>query len=246
VGLTIHYQLRTNLDEPSDVAALVASLKQAAGRLPFRQVGPVVEFRDAEADFGRSGRDDEYRWLKIQASRHLEVGDHYVRVTPRHIIAFKVDPGAGCEPAHFGFCRFPPEIDVGSSGAAKRRQPTGLAGWSWSSFCKTQYASNPDCGGVENFLRCHVGLVRLLDRAAAMDQMTVEVEDESGYWQTRDPEQLVNTVGDWNQFIAAFAGSIKDLAEREGVSVASAIADFPNFEHLEARGADRLRGRGGD
>ena len=37
-----------------------------------------------------------------------------------------------------------------------RRGPlkTGLSGWRWSSFCKTQYASNPQCGGVPHFLRC--------------------------------------------------------------------------------------------
>ena len=40
-----------------------------------------------------------------------------------------------------------------------------LKGWSWLSFCKTHYASDPRCGGLPNFLRCHLGVVALLDEA---------------------------------------------------------------------------------
>jgi len=46
-------------------------------------------------------------------------------------------------------------------------------------------SSNPDCGGLDNFLRCHVGLVRLLDGAAEMI-LLADVEDESGYLERRD------------------------------------------------------------
>lgn len=246
MGLTIHYNLRTTLTEPRDVRALVASLHQAAGKFPFQRVGPIQEFQDQEADYEESGRDAQDRWLKIQARRHLEVGDDFVAVTPRHIIAFTVRPGDGCEPANFGFCRFPAHVDAALDGGPARRYAAGLDGWSWSSFCKTQYASDPRCGGVENFLRCHVGLVKLLDFAAVTGGMSVEVDDESHYWENRDPKELVTTVGDWNQFVAAFAGTIKDLAEREGVAVESAIAGFPNFEHLEAKGVDRMRRPTGD
>ncbi len=244
MGLTIHYHLQTTLTDHRDVRALVTSLREAAAAMPFQQVGPVKEFRDREADYNQSGRDDEDRWLKIQARRHLEVGDRDIAVKPRHIIAFTVLPGAGCEPANFGFCQFPKHVEVAIPGSAVRRHATGLHGWSWGSFCKTQYASDPRCGGVKNFLKVHVNLVRLLDLAAAMTQMTVEVDDEAHYWERRDPKALVNTVGDWNQYVAACAGTIKDLAEREGVAVESAIAGFPNFEHLEAKGLDRLRRSG--
>jgi hypothetical protein len=240
VGLTIHYNLRTTLTERRDVRDLVASLQEAAGGLGFQRVGLVKEFGHLEADYNQSGRDDEYRWLKIQACRDLEFGDRSVSVKPQHIIAFTVHPGAGCEPANFGFCQFPQHVGMAVAGQPVRRHATGLSGWSWSSCCKTQYASDPNYGGVENFLKCHVGLIRFLDLAAAMDRMTAEVDDEAHYWDRRDPQELVNTVGDWNQYIAAFAGTLKDLAQREGVAVESAIAGFPNFEHLEAKGLERL------
>ena len=49
----------------------------------------------------------------------------------------------------------------------KRKIKTGLStGWHYSTFCKTQYASNPDCGGIPNFIRCHLSVIHLLDRIA--------------------------------------------------------------------------------
>src|SRR6185369_17210109 len=86
---------------------------------------------------------------------------------PQQVIGFCTVPGDGCEAANFGLCRYPATNTVRDP-----RQPelfqtirTRLAGWRWSSFCKTVYASNPEFGGVENFLRCHLSIVRLLDRA---------------------------------------------------------------------------------
>ena len=111
---------------------------------------------------------------------------------------------------------------------------TGLSGWSWQSFCKTQYASNPDCGGVENFLRCHLSVVRLLDHARDLGVLG-EVSDEGDYWERRDVKALVEEVGEWNAMIAGFVGGMKDLMGG-GKGVQSAITQFPNFEHLEAEG----------
>ena len=115
-----------------------------------------------------------------------------------------------------------------------------LAGWRWSSFCKTQYASDPDYGGVQNFLRCHLCVVKLLDFAKATGLMSVEVQDEGGYWEARSLEKLAREVGQWNEFVAAISGMVGDLAQAVGVTYESAIAGFPNFEHLEARGRQRL------
>lgn len=155
---------------------------------------------------------------------------------PQHVIAFTAQPGDGCEPANFGLCRYPATIQIddhrpGAVGG-KRRVKTGLTGWRWESFCKTQYASNPDCGGVENFLRCHLSVVVLLDFAQSLG-LVEEVSDEGNYWEARDAETLAKEVGVWNAMIAGFAGQLKDAL---GNGVASAITQFPNFDHLEARG----------
>ena len=159
-------------------------------------------------------------------------------------MAFSAWPGEGCEEANIGFCAYPAFLTYTDESGRRRQGPTHLDGWAWKSFCKTQYASDPNHGGVAHFLRCHVGVVQLLDFARSREEITVEVYDEGGYWEERDLEKLAREVGEWNEQIAALSGLVKDLAAREGVDIASAIARFPNFEHLEAKGVQnnpRLR-----
>ena len=71
--------------------------------------------------------------------------------------------------------------------------------------------------------------MKLLDVAAKSELVLVGVHDESKYYELRDAKELVNCVGEWNQFIAAFAGMFKDQAEKDGISVESAITGFPRF-----------------
>ena len=139
--------------------------------------------------------------------------------------------GEGCESGRFGLCRYPAFVEVGLS----RRIRTGLGGWRWKSFCKTQYASNPKSGGVENFLRCHLSVVALLDKAKAVG-FEVEVDDEGGFWSKRSVPDLVREVGTWNEDIAGLFGVLQSVG---GQDVQGAIQEFPNFEHLEAIGLNR-------
>lgn len=146
-----------------------------------------------------------------------------------------------------------------------RKVRTGLGGWRWSSFTKTQYASDPRCGGIPNFLRCHVGVVTLLERIAGLPTMTVEINDEGQYgsstysddWKAarsegreptytwhppkHDVRALAEEVGSWNEMIAAMSGALTDALEGTGVEGESAIGSFPNFEQLEFRGSKDAR-----
>ena len=115
--------------------------------------------------------------------------------------------------------------------------PTLLA-WSGRGFCKTQYASDDRCGGVPNFLRAHLSVCRLLDHAKELGILK-EVSDEGDFFEKRDIPALVNTIADWNAFIAAGVGAIDELV---GDKAAAPIKDFPNFEHLEAKGQDQIDG----
>ena len=240
MGLTIHYTLQTSLTVLPEIRALLGTLREHARDLPFQEVGELLEFTGRDADYAALGREDPARWLKIQAQGFVEEGPAHFEVKPLHIIGFSTLPGEGCEEANFGFCRYPASILVGSGMGRRRRHPTNLEGWRWRSFCKTQYASNPDCGGVQNFLRCHVCIVKLLDFAKATGLMSVEVHDEGGYWEARNLEKLAGEVGHWNECIAALSGAVGDVARELGIAGESAIAGFPNFEHLEARGQQRL------
>ena len=160
-------------------------------------------------------------------------------------------------------CRQHPQERIRSASDVETRTlKTGLSGWRWGSFCKTQYASDPACGGLPNFLRCHISLITLLDRIGKLPGLQLRVNDEGGYgpsnysddWQqareeNREPTYvdhagkydaglLAAEVGEWNEMIASFRGSLQDALRGSGVEVVSPIASFSNFEQLEFKGAN--------
>ena len=229
MGLTIHYSLQSDLGSAGEARRLLDQLRRRALDLPFQRVGESLDLTGRSCDFQQCPSEDPNRWLLIQASQSVEHKGFGYRVIPRRILAFCTWPGEGCEPANFGLCRYPRTTVCGRAG----KVPTGLpAGWSWRSFCKTQYASNPDLGGVQNFLRCHLSVIRLLDEAKALG-LDPQVSDEGGHWEKRDVQALARAVGNWNQNIAGLVGQMKDLLGERRLQ--SQITRFSNFEHLEAQ-----------
>ena len=146
------------------------------------------------------------------------------------------DPKQSRPEATFVLWLWPTTIEIDNQ-FHTRRMRTPLKGWSWGSFCKTQYASNPKCGGVENFLRCRLAVIKLLDHAKELGILH-EVNDEGGFWQQRDIRALVQEVGEWNSMLAGWSGRLKDAF---GGGLESEISKFPKFEHLEAEGAKRRK-----
>lgn len=203
--------------------------EQRAMDLPFKHVGNLIDVDGDNADYRNCDRDNPNRWILIQAGHYVERDGCFHEVFPKRVIAFNTAPGDGCEPANFGLCQYPGTIEVQG-----RRIRTGLSGWRWSSSCKTQYASNIDYGGMENFLRHHLTIIRLLDHAAQLG-IVEAVIDEGGYWEERDVTSLAEEVGEWNRKLAGFVGHLKDLL---GNDVQAEITKFPDFEHLEAEGRD--------
>ena len=236
MGLTIHWNLKADIRTEAAARELVGQLRQRALDLPLASVGEILDLSGRHADYKVQLAESPVRWLLIQAGQYVESGNCHYAVAPQHVIAFQTQPGDGSEPANFGLCRYPAFIEVDDRrpghSLQKRRLKTGLTGWCWSSFCKTQYASNPACGGVQNFLRCHLSVIALLDFAKSLG-IIEGVSDEGNYWEARDVEALAREVGSWNEMIAGFAGQLKDAL---GANVVSEITKFPNFEPLEARG----------
>jgi hypothetical protein len=231
MGLTIHFSLEAKTRSTTKARSLVEQLRQKALDLPFKSVSELVEIETVTFDFDSLGQNDPRRWMLIQATEYIVCkapngGEYHEIVPPTHLIAFETVPGDGSESANFGLCRFPAYIELNG-----RRRRTGLSGWRWTSFCKTQYASNPKCGGVENFLRCHLSIVTLLDHAESLG-LACEVSDEGGYWDKRDVEALGKEVGDHNVMIAGFAG---ELLDSFGDNVVAEITKHSDFEHLEAK-----------
>jgi hypothetical protein len=238
MGLTIHWTLRLNGSE-DEARSIVEQLRQRALNIPVAEVGKIVDLSGNDCDYELNTvacQDDGLRWLLIQSSEYLDYGRHRsefggyasysARIAPRRIIAFTVEIGDGCEPAHFGLCLYPKTINT-RIGAIS----TNLDGWRWNSFCKTQYASNPNCGGVSNFLACHLSVIAVLDCAKKLCILD-RVSDEGGFWKERNVKALAQQVGEWNKTVAGLYGRLKDAFEGDGIE--SAISAYPNVEHLEA------------
>jgi hypothetical protein len=242
MGLTIHYQLATTGGE-AHARKLIQQLRQAALDLPFQHVGDLVEFTGEQCNWERRADDDPYRWLLIQARTDIPLPvtpaerrrgvRRDMEVVPQQIIAFETEPGDGCEQANFGLCLFPSHLSHPELGMVK----TNISGWSWRSFCKTHYASDPQCGGLPNFLRCHLGVVALLDEAQRLGILG-NVTDEGAFWETRSLERLTKEIGEQTAMLAGLLGVLKDaMGQAPGAGTVEApIAAYPNFEHLEAEG----------
>lgn len=230
MGLTIHYQLQSDTRSAKEARQLVEQLRQRALDLPMKEVGDLVDLAGDACDFETYDRDHPLRWLAIQAGQLVEREGIHFSVTARHVIAFSCDPGEGCEQANVGLAVYPGVVNITDPRTGRaRRLRTGLKGWCWRSFCKTQYASQH---GGEHFLRCHLSVIRMLDHARELG-ILAEVNDEGGFWERRDIKSLVEQVGQWNQGMAALVGQLKDMF---GGDIEAPITKFPDFERLEAKG----------
>jgi hypothetical protein len=236
MGLTVHYEFRAAASAASEVIERLSALRRRAVELPFDAVSELVRFGETDLTgpwpmrglafprledvvdvAARSERQDIY-------CRHTGIsGDDRWRVDvplrfPVLAVGFSVAPGPGSEPAAFGLATM---------------RPPGTTGWSWHSFCKTQYASNH---GEDNFLRCHQSVVAVLDAARELD-FDVVVHDEGGYWESRDARALLMRVGDMNRIVARFAGAFVDHVRDAGADsrqVQGEIFQHPDFERLES------------
>jgi hypothetical protein len=226
MGLTIHFRLHSDAS-PADARKLIERLRQRASNLPLAKVGKIVERVGADCDITNCRPAD--RPLLGTAVQFLIEGETGHPVEPTHVIGFSTLPGDGCEFAHFGLARYPATIKVEG-----QQRATDLTGWNWTGHTKTQYASNPSTGDIENFLRCHLGVIAMCDFAKEIGVLK-EVVDEGEYWEKRDVRALTETVGKWNAMIAGFVGQWKD---RHGDRFVAEITAFPNFEHLEAEGRE--------
>ena len=258
MGLTIHYTLslpaKTTLPE---VRQKLATLRQACLDLPFQEVGEMLEFKGEDCDFQKRDQNDPLRWFLCQADGQIsfkynpagkpmpvklgEDGSYGRNVLPEHIIGFNISTGMGCEESNVGLSRFPKTVMVKNRASGKSyRLPVADGGnWQWSSFCKTQYANSPECGGLEHFLQCHLSVVAMLDAAKRIG-FEVTVNDESDYFEKRDVHGLVKAIGSWDQMLAAFGGSLKDAAGAAGMTIESPIFERKDFEALEMAGQSLL------
>jgi hypothetical protein len=235
-------------------------MRQICLDLPFEAVGELLAFSGSRCDYNQES-DPDKRWLLIHANQSVELNrgiDEYGRrsqvwigVKPEHFFAFTVFVGDGCESLDIGLCQYP--ATVRHEG---RSIPTKLGGrWRWRSFCKTQYANDPRCGGMANFLRCHISTITALERIGQLQSVKVEINDEGKYgpsnysddWEEArkagrkptytwhegkyDPHALAQEVGKWDEMIAGMVGGMNDAFGEEGQSSMQGRPDFERLEH---------------
>lgn len=239
MGLTIHFTLRLSaLLTPTDATARMSALHRAVAQLPFTSQSPLVSL-DAMAVQAALSPDSQsaYRWACIQHRRRLsyrldQAGvprrmqperdgcSGSIRIPANHLIGFSCWPGPGCQSLELFVGDYPATTTVDYVGrppnrAHQQRQFSGDAPlrWTGSAFTKTQYSSDPDVGGVANFLRCHLLVIEALDRARDLGFL-VAVDDEAGYWEHRNIPALIDEVRSRDDLMPQLGDELLDLISR--------------------------------
>jgi hypothetical protein len=233
MGLHLCYRLtlpgHTTADE---VRVTLGALQQFATTVGFDKVLGPTEYTSEE--IAEAGPHD---FVTIVASiLCAEPPDFYGTPSGEPCaFAFVILPGKECEAAIFGFIAPGARSDAGGSD-----DDLHPGEWFWSGACKTQYAS---LVSDEHLVKCHLGLVRVLEHASTLG-IAVTVDDETGYWEHRSTDQLLDAVRDMNGLVARFAGAVHDQLGAEH-RVEAPIFDHPDFEHLEMQrlgGVDQADG----
>ena len=256
MGLTIHYDLSAKTRSAAKALKMVEALRQRCLDLPFKTVGEIVDLAGTQCDADKRDKEDPLRWFLIQCHTYVDYvwkrkydkrGNPVMRavkpgpndssrysmgVLPLRVIGFTAWPGEGCEESNVGLCLYPATVEVDHYGY-KDTVRVGAKGWSWHSFCKTQYANDPAAGGLANFLRCHLTVCAMLEAARSIG-FDVEVSDEGGYWQNRDAKALGVQVGEWDKMIAGFGGAMKDALGGSAMGLETAMDGRTDAEALEA------------
>jgi hypothetical protein len=244
MGLHLCYELRLAPEvSATHVAELVSQLRTRALELPFQAVSPVVRLteellvrlprlhglsftrlEDVAHATGVFTREELYAHSVGVKTYSRSAKDVYHSISVPSDVStvgygFGIAVGDGSEPASLGV------VQVAPAGC----DPSS---WGWHCCCKTQYAS---VHGDENLLHCHQSLIAALEAARSLG-FDVTVRDETGYWDSRDPQQLLRAVADMNRIVARIAGHFTDAVRSAGSDsriVQGEIFNHPDFERLE-------------
>jgi hypothetical protein len=228
MGLHLCYELALPRETAaSAVTERVHLLHEAATRLSFAKVSPLVQVTAGEAlgdvNLFDCSLEDFFRlWARVR----LDPMDGDTGTRADHLpdaVGFAVHPGQYCEAATLGLAWVPPEDEE------RNRKHGEPYVWHWHSLCKTQYAS---VVSDEHLIHCHTTLVALLDEAIRLG-FEVTVRDETHYWETRDADRLVAEVREMNRIVARIAGAMHDAVGEEA-RTEGAIFQHPRFEELES------------
>ena len=200
MALSIRYTLSIKRADTSSVRETVRELLDYSRSLPVLQHSKLIELIGTQCHY--RCRDSRHASLLATAPLLVDRDAVLHRVQPDHIIAFTALPGLGCEHLHIGLATYP------GVNAVTARSSTDNGTWFWQGFCKTSNAAAGELGGVSNFLRCHLSVTRILDRASQLG-ISVSVEDDGGFWDNRNLTELALHVTSLNSHVKTVLSEIE-------------------------------------
>lgn len=247
MGLHLCYELSLPVGVPEDVvAARVAKLRECMLELPFDAVSELI--RLTERELAELPRLSGLAFQRLEDVAHITACFTHEELYARTIglaqnewyQPLRLPPGVTTVAYGFGIA-----VGRGSEpaalGVARLSWPSGEPSpWWWHCCCKTQYAS---VHGDDHLLHCHRTLVAALETAQSLG-FGIEVRDETGYWESRDPRQLVRAVAHMNGLVARLAGKFTDAVRDAGADshgIQGEIFKHPDFERLEMGQQDEGR-----
>jgi hypothetical protein len=234
MGLTVSYDFTLKSASVEEVREKITALRNIAINFPGAEVYGLIELAGKNCGFpaqrSKNSEDDPLLDLKVRAVKdgNMRVDENlnFYFIHPKYIVAFDTLPAAGCSPAAFGLATME---EIGKKN-----------NWYWHCYCKNQYASNPEYGGVENFIKSHLFLISILDEISKLG-IKCKVNDPTGYWKSRKLKDLTDNIEEANLLVAAIIGSLKTSFEAKGMRAEAPILEYPNFEYLEAKGLDEIQ-----
>ncbi len=209
MGITIHWDLASKAKRAATVGVKLERVRRACLKLPFKTVGEVEHLSTETCAAGPDapGLDDDARWALILSRKHVTTGSGYEEVAPLEIVRLSLWAGEGCESTNLTLARYAAE-----------------AGWSGRGFTKTQYATH--------FVESHLLVIAALD-ACRSAGILKDVEDEGGFWETRD---MTTLAGNINANTAMIRRVHEQLRCALGNRVESPIESCRNYVRVTSEG----------
>ena len=244
MGITIHYKIHFISDgNPYDkVRKMYDIAKEFERRDIFDKIHPIKIVTPSDVErlqkltFENSTYEERADLNELERMVWIEREDGRtvgIRTKPKEGSYFYIAVGGGAEWADIGLSKTPRYAEYDN-----KKYPTKFQEWTFSGFCKTQYAHNY---GPEHFLRCHIGLCEYLKAIQKIDGIAVEVTDEADYYETQDPEKAVNAVSELGMMIAAIGVMIGDSLSGTEATYTSPIQEHPRIEELETKGLEMFK-----
>ncbi len=197
MGITIHWELDMPPESAKAAAAKLDRVRRACLKLPFKEVGKVEHIppRTCGAMHRREkrhGKQDDLYWAVFCARKYVPTGRGYRAVRPLEVVRLPLLAGEECDTTDLVLACYP-----------------GEEGWSGQSNTKTQYATR--------FVQSHLLVIAALDACEAAGILK-EVEDEGGFWETRDLKMLARNINASTNMTRRGHGKTKRVLRRRVVS----------------------------